>query len=448
MFKKIIALILVIVILAHAAIFITLFRIEDLSTTIISCVCIILLEIILVYLSLLLFTERIRVSINKLNRYIENLDDIPQLHIEVYKEEFEEFKKLIVSLDTMIDRYNKNTKNLRYEKRKADLILSYLEQGIIILDDLGLVKEINDFCITSLQLNIKIDDKIENLFSNSTFQKMLSTSIAQKQSKNCEITVNSQNLYIKIKPLIKNTDKYGYIMSIRDITDIRKFDEIKYQFVNNVTHELKTPLTSIKGFIETLQLGAINDKNAATRFLEIMDIEATRLYNLIEDILLLSDIEQTEVIMPEEFDLTALVTETISLLESQASKKGIPIIIKLDQINFKGEPDHFKQILINLISNSIKYTEKGHIEVLLKEKQNDIFLIVKDTGVGIAYAHQNRIFERFYRIDKSRSRQSGGTGLGLSIVKHLVATYNGDIRVNSALGKGSAFIIRFNTKKY
>ncbi|ONI43652.1 hypothetical protein AN641_09470 [Candidatus Epulonipiscioides gigas] len=400
-------------------------------------------EAFIIYIILRLEANKIKVSIAHLNNFIKDLDNIKNFQVNIHNTEFGEFTDLVISLDNMISNYKRTNTRLSYEKRKAELILSYLEQGIIILDNSGIILEANNY-MQKLGIDVTEGENIEHLLSNYKFKNMINIALQVKNSADCEFQFGSEILYFKIKPLIDYTNKYGYMLSIRDITSIRKFDDMKYEFVSNVTHELKTPLTSIKGFVETLKLGAIQNEITALRFLDIIEIEANRLSSLIEDILLLSDIEQSENLIKENFNLKKIALEVISLLEPVANKKGLIIVEKLEDIDFYGDPNHFKQIMINLLGNAIKYTEKGHIDFIIEKNGNKMILIVKDTGIGIAPIHINRIFERFYRIDKSRSRQSGGTGLGLSIVKHLILLYNGKVTVESKIGKGTTFIIKFN----
>ncbi|OON97259.1 MAG: hypothetical protein ATN36_00465 [Epulopiscium sp. Nele67-Bin005] len=360
------------------------------------------------------------------------------------KEDAQEVQDLVLAIDSMVLNYYRTNRKLRYEKRKAESMLSYLEQGIIVIDATGTIIEINKFAKESLGITITEGNFVHSLYEHTAYQSMIKSTLDNETSSNCEILKDESTLYIKIKPLKKNSREYGYMLSIRDITHIRKFDEMRYQFVSNVTHELKTPLTSIQGFVETLQMGALEQPDVAKHFLEIIDIEAKRLGRLIEDILVLSDTENTRVADNELINLVEVVEEVIELLEQQARQKTILLktIIVKGEILYCGDREHFKQILINLVSNGIRYTEKGRVEVIVDKEDDCILLKVKDTGVGIAPVHHEQIFERFYRVDKSRSRKSGGTGLGLSIVKHIVQMYQGDISLTSQVGKGTEFIIK------
>ncbi len=413
--------------------------------TMIACV---LGEVLGIFIVVKLIVSDIKAEITKVTEYITKIQDGNYEKV-VHDERFDELKDLIWTIDDMALSYKTTTRKLSYEKRKAESILEFLDQGIIMVDDNGIIMEVNNFARNSLKLNFRERERLVNSLSYSPYKKMVDKAIKTHERQDCEVVVDDHTvLHFNIKPLHRKSKKYGYMVSVRDITQIRKFDEMRYQFVSNITHELKTPLTSIKGFVETLLMGAMNEPTTTERFLKIIDIESTRLYSLIEDILLLSEIEQSDEVNDVEFNMTDVVRETTSLLGKQAMQKDILLVVKLDDVIYRGEVHHFKQIFLNLISNAIKYTEEGEINIRMIKTEKEIKISVADTGVGIPFAHLDRIFERFYTVDKSRSRQSGGTGLGLSIVKHLVHLYNGDISVESTLGdkntpSGTKFTVTF-----
>jgi two-component system phosphate regulon sensor histidine kinase PhoR len=230
-----------------------------------------------------------------------------------------------------------------------------------------------------------------------------------------------------------------------DITNIKKLEQMRTEFVSNVSHELKTPLTSIRGFIDTLKDGAINDPAVADKFLEIIDIEAERLSRLINDILQLSEIESMKQDQNSEmFELKPLADEVISILQITAEERGVNLEASIDEtIKMKADKDKIKHLLINIIENGIKYNkEKGSVILSAEQKESSVIISVRDTGIGIEKEYLDRVFERFYRVDKGRSSELGGTGLGLSIVKHIVNLYKGSINVKSEPGQGTEFIVK------
>ncbi len=249
-------------------------------------------------------------------------------------------------------------------------------------------------------------------------------------------------LRIRTADIINGLDYIGTVAVLQDITDIRRLENIRSQFVANVSHELKTPLTSIKGFAETLKY--VKDDENRERFLNIINDEAERLTRLINDILTLSNIEQKGDVFKEEFFPNDVIDDVFILMNNLIEDKKIKLEFENNNTKYLyGSRDGFKQMLINLIENAIKYSEEGD-KVIFRSYNSDNKLVieVEDTGCGIPESEIPRIFERFYRVDKARSREKGGTGLGLAIVKHIVKNFNGDITVKSVLGKGSNFIVK------
>jgi two-component system phosphate regulon sensor histidine kinase PhoR len=243
----------------------------------------------------------------------------------------------------------------------------------------------------------------------------------------------------------------GLVIVLHDITAIRRLEKVRSEFVANVSHELKTPVAAVKGFAETLLAGAMNDAETARSFLQIIYDESERLNRLIGDILELSKIESKRV--PLQFSpvhLRSFVGKTLDMMRAAADRKEIHLEMSVDDdLYMEADEDRLRQIFINLLSNGINYTPDGgkvrvEVEAVRDEADTDaekIRIVIADTGIGIPKSDLPRIFERFYRVDKARSRSSGGTGLGLSIVKHLVELHKGTIRVESELGLGSRFIL-------
>lgn len=231
----------------------------------------------------------------------------------------------------------------------------------------------------------------------------------------------------------------------------QKAEQIRKEFVANVTHELKTPLTSISGFIETLQDGAAEDPEIRTKFIDIIAIETARLKRLIQDLLVLSDIENKRDSDFSEFSVQRAVEDTVETLKPIADKRNIGIMLDIEGgLRIRGSADRFCQMMVNLIENAIKYSnDSGRIWVKAeKERQSGKTIIsVKDEGIGIAPEHHERLFERFYRVDKSRSKKAGGTGLGLSIVKHIAVLLGATLKVESEIGRGATFFVIFNAEE-
>lgn len=232
----------------------------------------------------------------------------------------------------------------------------------------------------------------------------------------------------------------------RAAEESKRAEMIRKEFVANVSHELKTPLTSIFGFIETLQQGAAEDPEIRTRFIDIIAIETSRLKRLIEDLLVLSDIEnRKESADVQEFSAKEEIEKTVQTLQPIAEDKNVELITGFDEdVVILGSPDRFRQMMVNLIENAVKYSEEGdRVWIEARKLDTKVQVTVKDEGIGIAEEHLDRLFERFYRVDKSRSAKAGGTGLGLSIVKHIAALFNAELKVESKVGEGSIFYVIF-----
>ena len=249
-----------------------------------------------------------------------------------------------------------------------------------------------------------------------------------------------RELRIKKASIIDGIDRIGKVIAVQDISDIKRLENMRSQFVANVSHELKTPLTSIKGFTETLKY--VEDEETRKKFLDIIEKEADRLGRLINDILILSKIESDISGEEDEFLPNKVIDDVINMVRVLADNKNITI--ELDERNYDllfGDKDRFLQLVLNIVENSIKYSNEGStVKISSFTKGDNYNLIVEDNGIGIPKEDIPRIFERFYRVDKAR--KSGGTGLGLAIVKHIVKTFNGNIKVESVLGVGSKFIIQ------
>jgi two-component system phosphate regulon sensor histidine kinase PhoR len=233
------------------------------------------------------------------------------------------------------------------------------------------------------------------------------------------------------------------MLFIQDVTKEEAFEKMKSDFVANVSHELRSPLTSIKGFTETLKY--VDDRQTRDKFLDIIYIESERLTRLINDILALSELENREYgINFEKINIIAALDEVWHIMELNAKGKNIELSIHTDGENLViyGDRDKFKQMMINLVDNAIKYTNpNGKVDVRALREGERITIEVEDDGIGIPDENIPRLFERFYRVDKARSRKMGGTGLGLAIVKHIVMIFNGEIHVKSKLGIGTTFTI-------
>jgi two-component system phosphate regulon sensor histidine kinase PhoR len=242
---------------------------------------------------------------------------------------------------------------------------------------------------------------------------------------------------------MRNNKLEGAILVFHDITELRRLEKIRQDFVANVSHELRTPIASIKGYAETLLEGALEDKDNAKEFISIIYHDSNRLATLINDLLDLSKIESGKMKMSfVALDPVSLIKSAVKVIENQAKAKSIALKFDIPTSLPKIMVDEtrFSQVMINLLDNAIKYSsERGSTTISAKIVDNALQIDISDTGLGISEKDLPRIFERFYRVDKARSRELGGTGLGLSIVKHVVQAHGGQVWVKSELGLGSTF---------
>ncbi|HOE57440.1 MAG TPA: ATP-binding protein, partial [Bacillota bacterium] len=364
---------------------------------------------------------------------------------------------LVNSINNMAFKLDEMIMSLQDKNVKLEAIMSSVVNGIIAIDSAERVLFINT--VAEKLLNIADGDMagkhLLQVIRNNSIDNYLKTILKDRKFFDTEITMDDPDekvLKLYSNP-IKKTDENdieGIIITIQDITELRKLERVRTEFIANVSHELKTPLTSIKGFAETLRTEGIDDKKDAIRFLNIIEHEADRLYRLINDILSLSDLERRKAkIIKKEIKVDNIINEVLSMLKSQSDNKniGLSADVQEDIKNLTGDTDKFKQMLINLVDNAIKYTPEGGKVRVEAYNQGDkasvdkIVIKVRDNGIGIPKLQIPRLFERFYRVDKARSRNVGGTGLGLAIVKHIVILFNGEIEVESEVGKGTEFKI-------
>jgi two-component system phosphate regulon sensor histidine kinase PhoR len=257
----------------------------------------------------------------------------------------------------------------------------------------------------------------------------------------------SSNEIVLHKKLIslENSIKRMFEKSKNDIEYMKKLQRARSEFIGNVSHELRTPIFAIQGYIETLLNGAINDPRVNKNFLSKANHHTNNLNNLLNDLINISMIESGEMQMSfRYFELKPYLTTIIEELKHLAEEKNIELILNIVSNNLFifGDKERLKQVFTNLIHNAIKYTEHGKVELIVEEHKKFVNIIISDTGIGIPEADLDRVFERFYRVDKARSRSVGGTGLGLSIVKHILEAHNTKIYVTSKLGQGSKFSFR------
>lgn len=364
-----------------------------------------------------------------------------------------ELGELSKNFNYMIQIMDSTIEEVEYKHLQLTSIVKSISHGILAIDIKGNILLINDIAKEMLKCDLKTNVEGSNfkfIVKDKKILEIFHKYVGSTQNEVIELDLRDNLVYrIKIDPVYLQDSKHaiiGSIINIEDITDLVKLENMRRDFVANVSHELKTPLTSITGFVETLKINDEIDKATRNHFLDIIEKESNRLKGLIEDILMLSSIENGQDLSYEQVKLFDIFKEVCEITQYIASSKNIEVSYDFEdeEVHILGIRDNIKQIFLNLVDNGIKYTpENGRIQVIQyydKDKQN-IILEFKDNGIGIPKESLNRIFERFYRVDKARSRDIGGTGLGLAITKHMVKSLGGNIEVNSILGVGSDFIV-------
>lgn len=405
---------------------------------------------ILAMIAATLMTNRFMQPINELTRVAKVIAD-GNYDEKIYLSRNDQIGELAEAFNSMTFTLRKNIWELTQKNAELESILTSMNSGLAAID--------NDFKMTlynetfSKMLNLREEDLNGQLFyevvRELTIFEVVEKSIKNQEflSKETIIVQDGEEAIIRVTatPIFdkKATHRQlGALIILMDVTKIRKLENMRRDFVSNVTHELKTPLTSIRGFVDTLKNGAIRDEEVALRFLDIIDIETERLSSLIQDILSLSEIEtvvgEKQV---DDYNFLEIIEEVINIIPSCHDSVEIITEIDEDLPKYNCNKNRMKQLMINLVDNSVKYTEKGYVKIKAYEEHGFLNIVVKDTGMGIERMHLSRIFERFYRVDKGRSRKMGGTGLGLSIVKHIVELYSGEINIESEVGVGTSIHI-------
>lgn len=408
-----------------------------------------------------LFSRVVTAPVVRLTRQLSTMD-AQHAGIRLPSPSDRDLGPLTRNVNGLAERLEESVQALGDRNAEMDTIISSLQTGLVAVDPQMRLIKANPVVFGMFGVREQPDvfgRPMVEVFRNGTLLAMLEAAVSENRCESRELVLFEGSkrvleiLVCPIRPLAGSVDREtagedmpensGALAHVADVTSVRRLEEMRSQFVSNVTHELKTPLTSIRGFVETLRAGALSDERIASRFLEIIELEVERLSGLIDDVLSLSEIEgmKTESVR-ESFPLDVLVQEVLHLLEGAAAERGITLSGDIPEgLTLLANRSRVKQLLVNLVDNAIKYNrERGRVDVSgTTEPDGRILLRVSDTGIGIPEEFQERIFERFYRVDRGRARTQGGTGLGLSIVKHIAQLYGGTIDLKSEPGKGSTF---------
>ena len=356
----------------------------------------------------------------------------------------ESINELAVNLDTQ-------SKQLKVSEQRTYGLINHLIIGVMLINEERQIQMVNP--VMNELLGVNLYGQISHLYTDyirsAELIELIEKAIKKNETMNKEIKLyipEEKTLDTNVIPVPgTRPNEYNYIILVYDITEIQRLENVRTDFVTNVSHELRTPITALKGFSETLLDGAMHDKELLKEFLEIMHVESIRLDSMVSDILQLSRLEQGQERFSREWiNIVEVVQEVFQILQQKIDLKNMNTYIEeTNQMRIYSNRDYLKQILMNLIANAIAYTpEKGTVIVDIESDGEYAIIQIIDNGMGIPLESQSRIFERFYRVDTARTRNSGGTGLGLSIVKWVVESIGGQIELFSEENVGTTFVVR------
>ncbi|MBE3591545.1 MAG: HAMP domain-containing protein [Thermoanaerobacter sp.] len=340
----------------------------------------------------------------------------------------DEIGKLGEMFNFLSMRLKQTLNDIQGEKNKREAIIQFMTDGVVATDAKGNIIHYNEAAEKMLNVKLELGMPIEGILS------------LEKEDAVATMNCGNKVLTVNIASLKSNQQIEGYVYVLHDITEQHKLDAMRKEFVANVSHELRTPLATIKSYVETLLYSDV-DAEYLKRFLKIIDSETDRMTRLVKDLLLLSKMDSEDKNLKfEHKNLNEVIIDVINRLSIEAHKKNHKLIVDLQEVprHVYIDKDKMEQVIVNLVTNAIKYTpENGMIKVMTEYDENFATFIVEDNGIGIPKEDLPRIFERFYRVDKARSRELGGTGLGLSIVKQIVELHKGEVNIESEVGKGT-----------
>lgn len=407
--------------------------------------------LIVVYVAASLFIKKILKPVNEMTKSLDDmLEGEEGSRLRIY-EEFEPLSHKILEQKIKINQY---IDELKRERDTISIITENMKEGFILINKDKNILSINTsgrHMIGNDKFDLNNKRNILELTRNTEILSMVDKAIKENKHMSYDDALNKKYFRYYFSPVKEqiSSSVAGLLILIEDVTIQKNAEIMRSEFSANVSHELKTPLTTINGFAEMIKEGLITDLSSIQKYCGLINKEGLRLISLIEDIMRLSKIEE-KVNLEENsnLNLKEIAEYVVSVLKTKAESSNVKVNLKAENVFMKANKNYINELLYNLVDNSIKYNKNnGSVEVEINSTDNYATIKVKDTGVGIAEEHQGRIFERFYRVDKSRSKDTGGTGLGLSIVKHIAELYDGIIDIKSKEYKGTEITIKFPLNK-
>lgn len=378
------------------------------------------------------FVDTLTLPIRDITTQVTKMKDYRELEFDSYK--YDEFNIIASTLEDQAQTINDTMKKLKDEQIKINGILDQMKEGFILLDNNLKVLMVNRKAQKLYGHTIKLDHSIKDFIFDFKIIKALDHLTDDQQVFEVEKESEFYNCYVA------KVD-YGVTLLFVNVTQQHNAMKMRQEFFSNVSHELKTPMTSIRGYSELLETGVINDKEASKKALDKIHDEVNNMSTLINDILMISRLENKDVdVIKHPVHVEPLVDEIIDTMQVEIDKKNLTVTKQLEDITYTSNHQHMHQLLSNLITNAIKYNvEGGRITIKSYQLGDNVIIEVSDTGKGISKIDQGRVFERFFRCDQGRDKTTGGTGLGLAIVKHIVQFYQGTINLTSKLNEGTTF---------
>lgn len=382
--------------------------------------------------------------IKPINSLVKQLD-LRNENIGQFETPYEELEPIIKNADVLMGRIHKNMNKIKAEREKISLITENMVEGMILLDEDMTVLSVNKSALKILGNNFDPTEhtKIDHMTND---QQIIGLLEEAKESGAAKGIITEKSRFYRTfanKVYSENTLDFGIIIFFVDVTEEIQSEQIRRDFSANVSHELKTPLTTIKGFGELLENGIFTKEEDVKKYGGMIYRESERLLYLINDIIRLSQIEEQEHVLNDKIDLLKTAHDVEEILRHKADNREVTMTVEGEPVRIYGNQSYITELFLNLMDNAIKYNhEGGSLKVTVGAEDGKAVAVFSDTGIGISDEHQSRIFERFYRVDKSRSKKIGGTGLGLSIVKHIVAYHSGEIQLESELEKGTTITVK------
>ncbi|MGP4067504.1 two-component system histidine kinase PnpS [Halobacillus sp. B29] len=366
-----------------------------------------------------------------------------------YEGHFGEAGQLSRSINILARNLQEMTSTQGMQENQLEAVINNMGNGLVLIDEKGYILLVNRAFLETFKgepgeyISYLYHDAIPYTAIHETVKKIYMFEETVSETFVLPVKIDRKHLEVTGAPIFSEDRKWkGVVLVFHDISELKQLEQMRKDFVANVSHELKTPITSIRGFSETLLDGAMKDEAMLEQFLHIILKESGRLQSLIQDLLELSKLEREDFNLNiEQVNIQRLLSDLLPIVQQHADQKEVHLTTEVEgNTMIEGDSSRLKQVFMNLLTNAINYTKvDGNVSLIFKDQDDRILVSVSDNGVGIPQEEVSRIFERFYRVDKARSRNSGGTGLGLAIVKHIVEAHHGNVHVDSVVDEGTTF---------